>query len=791
MPSVLQLESSAGRSLHHSPVVNSRRDTSYSPTINKLGTDKPVPRTLCCICCCGVGHPRTFSKASKRDNVRITTVYLMRIYFETPRWCLEIRNYEVPPFREVSGQHRIGRLMFRFKRQPKTTPAPTEPRPIITSDARTYEITAETTHEPCCGTELEPAELSDSVLDANDMSADFWRGQHAIELPADVPSAYLCSSLNPSADTLAHMGACHSGETGSARWCDRVTHGTGVADPLAMKEQPSCPNGTKFNVLSVYESYDTISESANMPVIGYEHNVYDAPAQSFVSHDMPGGTLSPIVPFLVPKMLAIGAPSAKRSYSTPPRSTSFLVSWNHNHRIPERCKSAHFIDDEFGRNPPGAQPSRPPLNGVSLFYSSKSSQWVLEEAGLRMCQLTNSQKIRRSCSYKAYIYDDLHSISGTQHNYSMPREGCSHQVIQVSTYINRFYTVGSANGSRRFRKERPTGKTNGRRSRRPHFQGGRLTGSHRRTLINVAYPEIRCVHCPRAFRGSNRRRNHVRHCKKVHKISLVARQYSTRSFHDIGWNASGRGTSIPPERILTDSIDCVQETSILDLTLPAYHIPFPYTSSQYDGNVAQSADAGPCRLFPLRSPSTKGSDRVVGDGNSAETYIPWASDRVYKLRSSTRSTTTRTPAVQLNSVLVVWNRTMGEAYKPWAYDRVHNRRGRARSTVTRMKSHHCTIACPQCNLRYPGCNAKDHLKRYRNYWHLRKRFAKPDQCPCRTLGRQHKNLDARRRHGRGKHNMLNRNFSGRQGSDLGSEEYYRLPKRYCRALFRKSQQEHG
>jgi hypothetical protein len=237
----------------------------------------------------------------------------------------------------------------------------------------------------------------------------------------------------------------------------------------------------------------------------------------------------------------------KRSISSL-TSTKSGTEYLKDHQIPKRSVSAPFTCQQEEGTFTVATYTTPALNGVSVYYSTKSTKPALDPDGQRLIQLTNSQRIRQCCSFKAYLPNNCNSRRALVHlNKSMR----SDTVKRIGTLVKQvpfsgLLRSGSLEDSSFYQSVKLLQETkntiNHVAKARHRFRGGMMSTSARGSLLRAAYPEIKCDHCQRVFNGNDRKRNLARHRRKVH--SLETNTQSERSPHPNKSRRSNRRLSL-------------------------------------------------------------------------------------------------------------------------------------------------------------------------------------------------------------------------------------------------------
>lgn len=159
------------------------------------------------------------------------------------------------------------------------------------------------------------------------------------------------------------------------------------------------------------------------------------------------------------------------------------------------------------------------LNGVSQYYSAKTTRVILDPDGQGLIQLTNSQKIRRCSSYNSHTAttgrdpvrsSDLRCLNRTQSLHELFNEAPFSELLRSSSLENTNFRQ-SVNMVHNTRLSLRKGA-----KRRHRFRHGRTCSSGRGSLMRRAYPEMQCEKCGRIFEGNDRRLKLARHRRKMH-----------------------------------------------------------------------------------------------------------------------------------------------------------------------------------------------------------------------------------------------------------------------------------
>ncbi|KAH7089581.1 hypothetical protein FB567DRAFT_521057 [Paraphoma chrysanthemicola] len=186
--------------------------------------------------------------------------------------------------------------------------------------------------------------------------------------------------------------------------------------------------------------------------------------------------------------------------------------------VPQRSYSAPFGHVKIRTQIVTSKNSAPALNGVSQYYSSKTTRVIFDPDNEGLIQLTNSQKIRRAASYSSHNTATGHGsvhpchsgrLSRVQSLYKSFREVPFPELVRpsslkdpISSGVNIAHRMRSC--QRKVRKSRH------------RFRHGRVYSSGRGSLMRRAYPNMQCDRCGAVFEGSDRRLQLARHRRKVH-----------------------------------------------------------------------------------------------------------------------------------------------------------------------------------------------------------------------------------------------------------------------------------
>ena len=213
----------------------------------------------------------------------------------------------------------------------------------------------------------------------------------------------------------------------------------------------------------------------------------------------------------------VAAHAVKRSASTPIPNSALYESLK-DCQIPKRSVSTTLAVDELNTFLPTAE-CVPPLNGVSLYYSAKTTTIVLDPDRQGLLQLTNAQKISRCYSFNAQV-SVTRSIS--VHALSIVRSFTVRRVrslMKNAPFPNllRSHSLETPQFYQSVCNFRNTKDAINQVARARHrFRGGKMSASSRNFLMRAAYPEIQCDYCKREFVGNDRKAKLARHRLKMH-----------------------------------------------------------------------------------------------------------------------------------------------------------------------------------------------------------------------------------------------------------------------------------
>lgn len=203
----------------------------------------------------------------------------------------------------------------------------------------------------------------------------------------------------------------------------------------------------------------------------------------------------------------------------------------------------------------------PALNGVSVFYSSKTQCIIALPGSGNLVQLTNSQKIRRCTSHRpaapkiwrptrilstssqfsftsrSYLSSDLDTVVDQSPSRNGSIFSSSYLPGEIESTIKQipFENIlrsASLDNPAFYRSARELlnvrGQLKERVQPRHKFQGGKFCASGAGSILRAAYPEVKCDRCTRVFRGPDRKVKVARHRRKVHgsRAKSVCRKLS-------------------------------------------------------------------------------------------------------------------------------------------------------------------------------------------------------------------------------------------------------------------------
>jgi hypothetical protein len=397
----------------------------------------------------------------------------------------------------------------------------------------------------------------------------------------------------------------------------------------------------------------------------------------------------------------------ERSKSSPSRAEDVLSKIKHKIcSYPKRSLSASQATHENSRETATAQHKVAALDSVSLYYATTAKGMIMHLDGQGVAQLTNSQRIRRCASFQARMTTfRSHSVRSMKNirSYTVKRVDSLLKVVPFPSLLRSgsFETSGFYHSVQLLHDARETVKQRSRIGLR--FHNGKITASGRSTLIPAAYPSLKCGYCPRVFKGSERKRKYVRHCKNVHKLKL----------HEL--ESQGPCQSDARERI-TPFVPSPHVFSADEMLLPNWDI---------GTDVADWIDIDPAPVsIPLQ---TSGHERHHS--------------RSWWETSPTSATSQSEP--QPGSDDLVWNRN----YVPWASDRVvHSgaplpRIDENTKWTPSVQNIYETEVCTDCGAKFSGKYAKGNRLR-----HIREKHSGNQMSSCRACGKQYRRANARRKH---------------------------------------------
>jgi hypothetical protein len=437
--------------------------------------------------------------------------------------------------------------------------------------------------------------------------------------------------------------------------------------------------------------------------------------------------------------------AVQRSVSTP-LATGLISKFKHKIRgCPTRWVSASHVQDNTKELP--AQPERPPcaLNGVSIFYSSKSNELYMPYGSEGLVQLTNSQKIRRCFSFQARIgilrtqsarsVDILRSYT-TKHRQTILKS------IPFSQLM-RSKSLETASFLHSVKQLEAIRAALGEAARSKHwFRAGKISASGRSAVMRVAYPTLKCSLCPRVFKGIERKHRYARHCKKMHESSHCAADVDdTESLHssnEIFSPARGGAIQSVDEYLLDHSII----TGVSVSTLPHQTTPDNENAPSSVCDSSTSLDDfsdGPHRVYPASpsprkssppetpSPSTipvPMSSATTGDVLWSESYVPWRQDRITKsvlapIEEAEEPSRPLPPSARCSQCNITYHGTNAMVFLTRHINAIHKiplsitTTGRS-SAPTSLPE----FRCPHCDAEFPGIYGKQFLEQHVVQAHL-------------------------------------------------------------------------
>jgi hypothetical protein len=196
-----------------------------------------------------------------------------------------------------------------------------------------------------------------------------------------------------------------------------------------------------------------------------------------------------------------------------------------DHQYHKRSMSTSLNRSQDGLNIGISDHITPALNGVSIYYSTKTQHIILDACGQDLLQLTNSQRIRRCSSFYIIQARPAHTSSVkrslTTRNVrdiikNIPFANLvRHESLEKSSLLQSIQVLQKTRSS--IRKAAKA---------RHRFRCGKIPSTSQGTLMRRAYPELKCDHCNRGFHGNDRRLRLARHRRKVHACATSS---STRN----------------------------------------------------------------------------------------------------------------------------------------------------------------------------------------------------------------------------------------------------------------------
>lgn len=416
----------------------------------------------------------------------------------------------------------------------------------------------------------------------------------------------------------------------------------------------------------------------------------------------------------------------ERSKSSPSCAEEVLSKIKHKIcSYPKRSFSVSQATHENSRESTTAQHKGAALDSVSLYYATTAKGMMMHLDGQGVAQLTNSQRIRRCASFQAHMTTfRSHSVRSMKsiRSYTVKHVDSLLKVVPFPSLLRSgsFETSGFYHSVQLLHDARETAKQRSRIGLR--FRNGKITASGRSTLMPTAYPSLKCGYCPRVFKGSERKRKYVRHCKNVHKLKS----------HEL---ESQDPRQSDARESITPFVPSPHVFSVDDMLLPNWNIGATDESSQQvnttdnsnDSDIADWIDIDPA---PVSSPlQTSGHERYHS--------------RTWWGTLPTSATSQSEPEPGSDDLL--WNRN----YMPWASDRVvHSGAPLSRidentKWTPSVQNMYETEVCTDCGAKFSGKYAKGNRLRHIRAKHSGNQLS---LISCRACGKQYRRADARRKH---------------------------------------------
>ena len=180
------------------------------------------------------------------------------------------------------------------------------------------------------------------------------------------------------------------------------------------------------------------------------------------------------------------------------------------------------------------------LNGVSLYYSSRSRVSCMDHDGEGLVQLTHSQRIKRSSSFGVSGFNSARLNSPKRFHTVKDKRLLVAELAKVP-FISLFRS--SSLESPCFYQsiqllQATKSSIRKKAGARHQFHRGKVSLNGRASLMRRAYPGVHCDYCRRLFEGSDRKLKLARHRRKVHAC-VIPSSTGIRKHVDKSWQSDG------------------------------------------------------------------------------------------------------------------------------------------------------------------------------------------------------------------------------------------------------------
>lgn len=339
----------------------------------------------------------------------------------------------------------------------------------------------------------------------------------------------------------------------------------------------------------------------------------------------------------------------------------------------------------------------PALNGVSIFYSSKDKEISMPIGHDRPSQMTNSQKIRRYFSLqerRRTIRSSSIIRTCTMRNLRPLLKNVPFSRLMRSGSLEDLDFLESLKQLQAIRNAMDDA------ARSKHwFHAGQISVSSRSTVMRAAFPALKCISCPRMFRGADRKRRYARHCKKLHhspSLGADARKEKLEPGEKPIISSKRReGVLSADEFLQTGTVETLYEMclSALPQDLGSLHIE----------NAARPNSEAMGYL--LNDPSDTENFRKTESGLDASLNSPSAQTIWVMPTTSTARNTAN------DSENIRWK----ESSVAWTYDRINHA---ALAPIIEAgpeqveRAEPLSYRCSHCAVKYTGSHAPDFLERH-------------------------------------------------------------------------------